>query len=249
MLGRLLGRTQKNDDETENPGAQLPPGVKSEERERTGKVNLEDVNRRIQAGSEAIIELNKHYQSLTISDPDQQEIKTLIGDIKVKFEQLAVLSEKQSAYNLVEEEMYDLLALATSSLKMLTKRKKKGLIFKRTTDEYKNPKMKHYKKLREKLAKINALQLKHAEAVFKDELYDLVKSELEPLDPNKEFIKFNSNGVVEQLPESFKGGGYTRKRSKSQSRKNRKQRGHNGKGHRSRQNRRQRKRNYTRKRL
>lgn len=248
MLGRLLGRTQNNDDESENPGAG-PSDVNSGERERTGKVNLEDVNRRIQAGSEAIIELNKHYQSLTISDPDQQEIKTLIGDIKVKFEQLAVLSEKQSAYNLVEEEMYDLLALATSSLKMLTKRKKKGLIFKRTTDEYKNPKMKHYKKLREKLAKINALQLKHAEAVFKDELYDLVKSELEPLDPNKEFIKFNSNGVVEQLPESFKGGGYTRKRSKSQSRKNRKQRGHHGNGHHSRQNRRQRKRNYTRKRL
>ena len=247
MLGRLLGRRQKNDDETENPGADLPPGVKSEERERTGKVNLEDVNKRIQTGSEAIIELNKHYQSLTISDPDQQEIKTLIGDIKDKFEQLAVLSEKQSAFNLVEEEMYDLLALATSSLKMLTKRKKKGLFFKRTTEEYKNPKMKHYKKLRDKLAQIHALQLKHAEAVFKKDLYELVKGELEPLDPKNEFIKFNNNGVVEQLPESFKGGGYTRKRSKSQSRKNRKQRGHHET--RSRHNRQQRKRQYTRKRI
>jgi len=248
MLGRLLGRTQKNDDETENPGAELPPGVKSEQRERTGKVNLEDVNKRIQAGSEAIIELNKHYQSLTISDPDQQEIKTLISDIKVKFEQLAVLSEKQSAFNLVEEKMYELLALATSSLKMLTKRKK-GLFFKRTNDEYKNPNMKHYIKLRAKLAEIHALQLKHAEAVFKNELYELVKTELAPLDPKNVFIKFNSNGVVEQLPENFKGGGYTRKRSKSQSRKNRKQRGRHGKGNHSRHNRRQRNRQYTRKRI
>ena len=239
MLGRLLGRNSKDSNDDEMP----------QEPQRTTKVNLEDVQKRILIGSDAIVELDKHYKGLTSADADQQEIKSVISEIRQNFDRLLVLSEKQSAYNEVEEEMQELLSLATGSLKMLTKKKKSGLVFRRQTDNYVKPRMKHYKKLQGRVSQIHTLQLKHSQAVFKDELFNLVRDELEPMDPNKEFIRFDGNGVLEKLPESFKGGGRrTRKHNKRRTRKQRKSRHGHGSGQRrkSTNNRRNRRQRYTR---
>ena len=90
MLGRLLGRNSKDSNDDEMP----------QEPQRTTKVNLEDVQKRILIGSDAIVELDKHYKGLTSADADQQEIKSVISEIRQNFDKRGLKLTYISAFSL-----------------------------------------------------------------------------------------------------------------------------------------------------